>query len=188
MNQNEKLNNLLKRVEKPARYIGSETNIVMKDPEKVKARFAFAFPDLYEIGMSYMGLQILYHILNRENDIYCERVFAPAPDMESLMREEQMPLFTLETKTPIKDMDFLGFTLQYEMSFTSILDMLELAGIPLKSTDRSEVDPIIIAGGPCAFNPEPLAEFIDVFLIGDGEESLPKLIKRYINAKDRGCQ
>ena len=186
MNQNEKLNNLLKRVEKPARYIGSETNIVMKDPEKVKARFAFAFPDLYEIGMSYMGLQILYHILNRENDIYCERVFAPAPDMESLMREEQMPLFTLETKTPIKDMDFLGFTLQYEMSFTSILDMLELAGIPLKSTDRSEVDPIIIAGGPCAFNPEPLAEFIDVFLIGDGEESLPKLIKRYINAKDRG--
>lgn len=186
MNLNEKLNNLLKRVEKPARYIGGENNIVMKDPEKVKARFAFAFPDLYEIGMSYMGLQILYHILNSENDIYCERVFAPAPDMESLMREEQMPLFTLETKTPIKDLDFLGFTLQYEMSFTSILDMLDLAEIPLKSTDRSEVDPIIIAGGPCAFNPEPLAEFIDVFLIGDGEESLPKLIRRYIDAKNRG--
>ena len=122
----------------------------MKDPEKVKARFAFAFPDLYEIGMSYMGLQILYHILNRENDIYCEReFFAPAPDMESLMREEQMPLFTLETKDADQRYGFLrGLHCSMKMSFTSILDMLELAGIPLKSTDRSEVDPIIIAGDP----------------------------------------
>lgn len=186
MNLNEKLNNLLKRVEKPARYIGGETNIVMKDPKKVKARFAFAFPDLYEIGMSYMGLQILYHVLNKEDDIYCERVFAPAPDMERLMREEQVPLFTLETKTPLRDMDILGFTLQYEMSFTSILDMIDLAGIPLKSSERSEEDPIIAAGGPCAFNPEPLADFVDVFLIGDGEQSLPDLIKKYADAKDRG--
>lgn len=186
MNLNEKLNNLLKRVEKPARYIGGETNIVIKDPRDVKVRFAFAFPDLYEIGMSYMGLQILYNILNKEEDVYCERVFAPAPDMEELMREEEVPLFTLETKTPMKEMDFLGFTLQYEMSFTSILDMMELAGIALKSTDRLESDPIVVAGGPCAFNPEPLADFIDVFLIGDGEESLPNLMKKYAEAKDSG--
>ncbi|WP_419026213.1 TIGR03960 family B12-binding radical SAM protein [Emergencia sp.] len=186
MNLNEKLNNLLKRVEKPARYIGGETNIVIKDPRDVKVRFAFAFPDLYEIGMSYMGLQILYNILNKEEDVYCERVFAPAPDMEELMREEEVPLFTLETKTPMKEMDFLGFTLQYEMSFTSILDMMELAGIALKSTDRLESDPIVVAGGPCAFNPEPLADFIDVFLIGDGEESLPNLMKEYAEAKDSG--
>ena len=186
MNLNEKLNNLLKRVEKPARYIGGETNIVIKDPRDVKVRFAFAFPDLYEIGMSYMGLQILYNILNKEEDVYCERVFAPAPDMEELMREEEVPLFTLETKTPMKEMDFMGFTLQYEMSFTSILDMMELAGIALKSTDRLESDPIVVAGGPCAFNPEPLADFIDVFLIGDGEESLPNLMKKYAEAKDSG--
>ncbi len=186
MNLNEKLNNLLKRVEKPARYIGGETNIVIKDPRDVKVRFAFAFPDLYEIGMSYMGLQILYNILNKEEDVYCERVFAPAPDMEELMREEEVPLFTLETKTPMKEMDFLGFTLQYEMSFTSILDMMELAGIALKSTDRLESDPIVVAGGPCAFNPEPLADFIDVFLIGDGEESLPNLMKKCAEAKDSG--
>ncbi len=185
MNLNEKLNNLLKRVEKPARYIGGETNIVTKDPEDVKVRFAFAFPDLYEIGMSYMGLSILYNIINKEDDIYCERVFAPAPDMEELMREEEVPLFTLETKTPIKELDFLGFTLQYEMSFTSILDMMELAGIALKSADRSESDPIVIAGGPCAFNPEPLADFIDIFLIGDGEVSLLNLLKKYGEAKDR---
>lgn len=186
MNLNEKLNNLLKRVEKPARYIGGETNIAIKDPEEVSVRFAFAFPDLYEIGMSYMGLQILYNILNREKDIYCERVFAPAPDMEELMRTESVPLFSLETRTPVREMDFLGFTLQYEMSFSSILDMLDLAGIPLKSSDRSEEDPIVIAGGPCAFNPEPLADFIDVFLIGDGEESLPGLLKQYGKAKEKG--
>lgn len=186
MNLNEKLNNLLKRVEKPARYIGGETNIVIKDPESVRARFAFAFPDLYEIGMSYMGLQILYHMINKDDDIYCERVFAPAPDMEALMQEENVPLFTLETKTPVKDLDFLGFTLQYEMSFSSILDMIALSGIALKSSDRSEEDPLIVAGGPCAFNPEPLADFIDIFLIGDGEESLPRLIRKYADGKMRG--
>lgn len=186
MNLQLKLNHLLKQVEKPARYIGNENHIVIKDPDRVRARFAFAFPDLYEIGMSYMGLQILYHILNSREDVYCERVFAPAPDMETLMREEGVPLFTLETKTPVREMDFLGFTLQYEMSFTSILDMLELAGIPLLQADRTDEDPIIVAGGPCAYNPEPLADFIDVFLIGDGEESLPALMEKYINAKSKG--
>ena len=181
-----KLNNLLKQVEKPARYIGGEYNIAIKIPENVKTRFAFAFPDLYEIGMSYMGLQILYHNLNKEDDIYCERVFAPAVDMENLMRENDIPLFTLETKTPVKELDFFGFTLQYEMSFTNILNMLELAQIPLLSKDRTEEDPIIIAGGPCAYNPEPLADFIDIFMIGDGEDSLPVLMKKYGEAKERG--
>lgn len=186
MNLNEKLNNLLKQVEKPARYIGNETNMIRKSPEEVKVRFAFAFPDLYEIGMSYMGLQILYHIINKEKELCCERVFAPAVDMEELMRKEGVPLFTLENKTPVKEMDFLGFTLQYEMSFTSILDMLDLAGIAKLSSDRTEEDPLIIAGGPCAYNPEPLADFIDIFLIGDGEESLPGLLKDYAKAKEKG--
>lgn len=186
MNLQPKLNHLLKQVEKPARYIGNENHIVIKDPSRVKARFAFAFPDLYEIGMSYMGLQILYHILNVQEDVYCERVFAPAPDMEELMRADGVPLFTLETKTPVKEMDFFGFTLQYEMSFTSILDMLDLAGIPLLAAERQEEDPVIVAGGPCAYNPEPLADFVDVFLIGDGEESLPALMEKYIEGKERG--
>ena len=132
----------------------------------------FAFPDTYEIGMSYMGLQILYNILNKNEDIYCERVFAPAPDMEQLMRENNRQLFTLETFTPVKELDILGFTLQYELSYTNVLNMLELGGIPLRSCDRGQEDPVIIAGGPCAYNPEPLADFIDAFLIGDGEELL----------------
>lgn len=183
---NSKLNHLLKQVEKPARYIGNEINIVKKKPEDVEVRFAFAFPDLYEIGMSYMGLQILYHVLNSRDKIACERVFAPAPDMEALMREEGLPLYTLETKTPVKEMDFFGFTLQYEMSFTEILNMMELSGIALLSSERTEEDPIIVAGGPCAYNPEPLAAFVDIFLIGDGEESLPLLLEKYREAKRRG--
>lgn len=183
---NSKLNHLLKQVEKPARYIGNEINIVKKKPEDAEVRFAFAFPDLYEIGMSYMGLQILYHVLNSRDKIACERVFAPAPDMEALMREEELPLYTLETKTPVKEMDFFGFTLQYEMSFTEILNMMELSGIALLSSERTDEDPIIVAGGPCAYNPEPLAEFVDIFLIGDGEESLPLLLEKYREAKKRG--
>ncbi|MDD4376686.1 MAG: TIGR03960 family B12-binding radical SAM protein [Eubacteriales bacterium] len=185
MNLSDKLEKLLKKVEKPARYIGGEINMVTKRPETVKARFAFAFPDLYEIGMSYLGMQILYNILNKNNHIYCERVFAPAIDMEKLLREENLPLFTLETKTSIKDMDFLGFTLQYEMSFTNILNMMDLGGIPIERENRDENSPIIIAGGPCGYNPEPLADFIDVFLIGDGEELLPKIIEKYIDIKDK---
>lgn len=186
MNYSEKLNQLLKRVEKPGRYIGGEINSAKKDVTKVKGRFAFAFPDLYEIGMSYLGMQILYKVLNDREDIYCERVFAPADDMEDLMRKEGLPLMTLETKTPLKDMDFVGFTLQYEMSFTTVLNMLDLAGIPLIASERGEEWPLVVAGGPCALNPEPLADFIDIFLIGDGEEILPGLIEMYIEAKEQG--
>lgn len=169
------LDKLLKKAEKPARYIGGEVNSIIKDPESVNLRFGFAFPDTYEIGMSYMGMQILYNILNKNENIYCERVFAPAIDMEELMRAEGRELFTLETFTPVKELDMLGFTLQYELSYTNVLNMLNLGGIPLYSRDRDDDFPVIIAGGPCAYNPEPLAEFIDVFLIGDGEELLEKV-------------
>ncbi|MGI6722085.1 MAG: TIGR03960 family B12-binding radical SAM protein [Anaerovoracaceae bacterium] len=171
----EHLERLLKKVEKPGRYIGGEINCVKKDEDLAKVRFAFAFPDIYEIGMSYVGLQILYDVLNKDDDIYCERVFAPARDMEALMREEGVPLFSLETKTDVKKFDILGFTLQYEMSYTNILNMLDLAGIPLHACERGDEYPVVVAGGPCAFNPEPLADFIDIFIIGDGEQSLPAL-------------
>lgn len=175
MRIDKELDNLLKKVEKPARYIGGEVNSIKKDPEKVSVRIGFAFPDTYEIGMSYMGLQILYNILNKNDDIYCERVFAPAMDMEKLMRETGRELFTLETFTPIKEMDILGFTLQYELSYTNLLNMLDLGNIPIKSSERDDSFPVIIAGGPCAYNPEPLADFVDAFLIGDGEELLEQV-------------
>jgi len=195
MNMTETLNQLLKRVEKPGRYIGGETGSVKKNPADVKGRFAFAFPDVYEIGMSYLGLQILYKAVNDRDNLYCERVFAPAVDMEELMREEKLPLMTLETKTPLKDMDFLGFTLQYEMSFTNILNMMDLAQIPLLAEERNwdldrplseAVWPILVAGGPCALNPEPLADFMDLFLIGDGEELLPDLLELYAQCREEG--
>lgn len=186
MNLEQKINNLLKQVEKPARYIGNETNIVMKQPDKNTVRFAFGFPDLYEIGMSYMGLQILYNIINKKEHLYCERVFAPGKDMEELMRNEDVPLFTLETKTPVKNMDFLGFTLQYEMSFSTILNMLELGKVNLLSAQRTEDEPIVVCGGPCAYNPEPLADFVDMFLIGDGEELLPDILELYRKCKTDG--
>ena len=205
---NHKLERILKRVEKPARYIGGEKGIYLKTGDLL--RFAFAFPDIYEIGMSYMGLQILYEQVNKRPSLYMERVFEPAPDMSEIMREERLPLFTLESKTPIKEMDVFGFTLQYEMSFTNILDMLDLAGIPKLASERRTIEkdyntnisienqcesntnksgcqfPLIIAGGPCAYNPEPLADFVDVFLIGDGEELLPDFLERYKAAKDSG--
>lgn len=182
---NYKLEKALKRVEKPARYIGCEKGISIKETSD-KLRFAFAFPDIYEIGMSYMGLQILYGIINKCEDLYCERVFEPGVDMAGIMREDDIPLFTLETKTPVKDMDVLGFTLQYEMSFTTVLDMLNLSGIEILSSKRTEEDPLIIAGGPCVYNPEPLSDFMDVFLIGDGEELLPAFLKNYKIAKKNG--
>lgn len=181
-----KLDQLLKRVEKPGRYIGGEVNAAVKDPSQVDANFAFAFPDIYEIGMSYLGLQILYHVLNKHENIYCQRVFAPAVDMEQLMREENVPLVTLETKTPVKEMDILGFTLQYEMSFTTVLNMLDLAQIPVMAKERGDEFPIVMAGGPCAFNPEPLADFIDLFMMGDGEKALPQLVEKYIECKKAG--
>lgn len=170
-----RIEQILNRVEKPARYTGGEVNSIVKATEDVRLRFAFAFPDLYEIGMSYTGLQILYHVLNERQGLACERVFAPAKDMEAILRSESIPLFTLETKTPLRDMDFIGFTLQYELSYTNVLNMLDLSGIPIKREERGEGHPLVIAGGPCAFNPEPLTDFIDLFLIGDGEESLPAL-------------
>lgn len=183
----QKLNEILKQVEKPGRYIGGEVNSAKKDESDVKVRMAFAFPDLYEIGMSYLGMQILYNAVNKEEGLYCERVFAPAPDMEALMRKESLPLFTLETKTPLRRADMIGFTLQYEMSFTTILNMLELAHIPLLTEERRMGDwPVIAAGGPCSFNPEPLADFIDMFLIGDGEILLPEVLKLQGECKAAG--
>lgn len=186
MNIDKNLEQILKRVEKPARYIGGEVNSIKKDPSKVSVRMGFAFPDIYEIGMSYMGMQILYDISNKNDDIYCERIFAPALDMEEIMRQEGRELFTLETFTPIKKLDIVGFTLQYELAYTNVLNMLDLGGIPLRSRDRGEEYPLIVAGGPCAYNPEPLAEFIDVFMIGDGEELFEQLcmVKKDCGSKD----
>lgn len=184
------LEKMLRKVEKPARYTGGEVNSVKKDPQQVDVRIGFAFPDTYEIGMSYMGMQILYNILNKNEKIYCERIFAPAEDMEALMREEGRPLFTLETFTPVKEMDLVGFTLQYELSYTNVLNILDLSGIPLHSADRGEEYPVIVAGGPCAYNPEPLADFIDLFMIGDGEELLEQvcLLKTRCSSKEEFLQ
>lgn len=186
MNSNFNLDSLLARVEKPARYIGGEPNSCMKEVGEKTVRFGFAFPDMYEIGMSYLGMQIIYNLLNKREDVYCERIFSPAPDMEKLLREEDIPLFTLETKLPIPKLDVLGFTLQYEMSFTNILNILDLAKIPLRSADRSDDMPLVIAGGPCAYNPEPLAEIVDIFLIGDGEEVLPTFFDEFVKSASEG--
>lgn len=184
------LEKMLRKVEKPARYTGGEVNSVKKNPEQVSVRFGFAFPDTYEIGMSYMGMQILYNILNRNEKIYCERIFAPAEDMEALMREEGRKLFTLETFTPVDELDIVGFTLQYELSYTNVLNILDLSGMPLHSADRGEEFPVIVAGGPCAYNPEPLADFIDLFMIGDGEELLEQvcLLKMECDSKKEFLQ
>lgn len=162
------LDRLLKKVEKPARYIGGEYNSIRK--EQADLRFALCFPDVYEIGMSHLGSRILYHILNEQADVACERCFAPWPDMEQALREAELPLFSLETKRPLKQFDIVGFSLLYEMCYTNILTMLSLSGIPFRTADRGETDPLIIAGGPCCCNPEPVAPFFDAILIGDGEE------------------
>ena len=172
MTLSNQLDKLLMKVEKPARYTGGEWNSIKKELSEIQTRFGFAFPDTYEIGMSYLGLQIIYHILNKKDSVYCERIFAPVEDMEELMRREGLPLFTLETKSPVSELDILGFTLQYELSFTNLINMLDLSGIPIKSSERAENHPFVAAGGPCAFNPEPLADIIDFFMLGDGEEVL----------------
>lgn len=177
---------ILMQVEKPARYIGNEINMVVKNPSDVDIRFAFCFPDAYEVGMSYVGLQILYFFMNRRNDLYCERVFAPWHDMEKIMREKGIELFALETGDSIKNFDFVGFTLQYEMTYTNIINMLDLANIPIWSKDRKESDPIIIAGGPCAYNPEPLAEIVDIFYIGEGEVKYDGFFDIYKEVKKNG--
>ncbi len=186
MELQKKLDKILKQVEKPGRYIGGEVHSIKKTKEEATERMAFAFPDLYEIGMSYLGMQILYNAVNMRDGLACERVFAPASDMEELMKKEDVPLFTLETKTPLKEMDMVGFTLQYEMSYSTVLNMLSLAQIPLLSKERGEDYPIIAAGGPCAFNPEPLADFIDIFLIGDGEKLLPAVLELHKECKEAG--
>ncbi len=183
-----KPDHLLKRVEKPGRYIGGEINSVIKDADRAEVNFCFCFPDIYEIGMSYLGLQILYKALNDRETVYCQRAFQPQTDMEELMRAENIPLYTLESKTPLNEMDIIGFTLQYEMSFTTVLNMLDLAGIAVKASDRGETEPLVIAGGPCAYNPEPLAEFVDCFLIGDGEEFLPEFVEYYAELKKEGLK
>jgi radical SAM family uncharacterized protein len=171
------LERILPKVEKPARYTGGEVNSAVK--QEAKVRLAFAFPDIYEIAMSHMGGHILYQLINEQEGLACERVFAPWTDMEAIMREEGIPLFSLETKRTLKEFDFVGFTLQYEMSFTNILNMLDLGGLAVRREDRLESDPLVIAGGPCAYNPEPIADFIDLFVIGDGEERTLDIMRRY---------
>lgn len=180
------IDKILLQVEKPGRYIGNEINMVSKNPSDVDIRFAFCFPDVYEVGMSHIGLQILYFFFNRRKDTYCERVFAPWTDMEELMRKHNIPLFALETGDSINKFDFVGFTLQYEMSYSNIINMLNLAGISIWSKDRSEDEPIIIAGGPCAYNPEPLADIIDIFYIGEGEVNYDEFLDIYKQYKKQG--
>ena len=170
---------ILLKIEKPARYIGNEVNSVMKDPEKVDIRFAMCFPDVYEIGMSHLGIQILYDMFNQREDVWCERVYSPWLDLHKIMKEEQIPLFALESQDPIREFDFLGITIQYEMCYTNILQILDLSRIPIHSRDRSEADPIVIGGGPCTYNPEPLAEFFDIFYIGEGETVYDELLDAY---------
>ncbi len=177
---------ILLAIEKPARYIGNEMNSVIKNKDQVDIRFAFCFPDVYEIGMSHLGMQILYHDFNRYDDVWCERVFSPWTDLDKVMREKNIPLFALESQDPVKEFDFLGFTLQYEMCYTNILQVLDLAGIPFLTKDRSENDPIIIGGGPCVYNPEPIADFFDMFYIGEGEVQYRPLFDLYKECKKNG--
>ncbi len=177
---------ILLKIEKPARYIGNEVNSVMKDPEKVDIRFAMCFPDVYEIGMSHLGIQILYDMFNRRDDVWCQRVYSPWVDLDKIMREEHIPLFALESQEPIKEFDFLGITIQYEMCYTNILQILDLSGIPLSACDRGDTDPIVIGGGPCTYNPEPLAEFFDLFYIGDGETVYDQLLDAYKENRKNG--
>lgn len=177
---------ILLNIEKPARYIGGEVNSVMKDPAKVDIRFAMCFPDVYEIGMSHLGLQILYDMFNRREDVWCERVYSPWVDMDKTMRERKIPLFALESQDPVRNFDFLGITIQYEMCYTNILQILDLSQIPLHSKERTENDPIVIGGGPCAYNPEPLADFFDLFYIGDGETVYHELLDAYKRCRKDG--
>ena len=187
LNKNERRNmrklalndEILLKIEKPARYIGNEVNSVMKDKREVDIRFAMCFPDVYEIGMSHLGIQILYDMFNQREDVWCERVYSPWLDLHKIMKEEQIPLFALESQDPIREFDFLGITIQYEMCYTNILQILDLSRIPIHSRDRGEADPIVIGGGPCTYNPEPLAEFFDIFYIGEGETVYDELLDAY---------
>ena len=177
---------ILLTVEKPARYIGNEVNMVVKDKNAVDIRFCMCFPDVYEIGMSHLGIQILYDMFNKREDVYCERVYSPWMDLDKIMREKNIPLFALESQDPVKDFDFLGITLQYEMCYTNILQILDLSGIPLIHKDRTWDDPIVIGGGPCSYNPEPIADFFDIFYIGEGETVYNELLDAYKEARKAG--
>ena len=170
---------ILMSIDKPARYIGQEVNMVKKDLKDVDVRFAMCFPDVYEIAMSHLGIQILYDMFNQMDGVYCERVYSPWTDLDKIMREQNIPLFTLETQSSVKEMDFLGITIQYEMCYTNILQILDLSNIPMIATDRSEDDPIVIGGGPCTYNPEPIADFFDIFYMGEGETQYQALIELY---------
>lgn len=181
-----RLEELLLTVQKPGRYSGGECGSIVKDKNAVDVRFAFCFPDTYEVGMSHLGMKILYSQFNEREDIWCERVFAPWVDFEEVMRRENIPLFALESRDPLREFDFVGFTLQYELCYTNVLNMLDLAGIPLKSRDRDERYPLIVAGGPCTCNPEPLADFVDIFFLGEGEEVDLEVIDLYKTCKKEG--
>ena len=170
---------ILLKVDKPARYIGNEVNSVNKNKDEIKTRVAMCFPDVYEIGMSHLGIQILYGMLNSYDDIWCERVYSPWTDLDGIMREQKIPLFALESQEPVRSFDFLGITIQYEMCYTNILQILDLSGIAFQAADRAEDEPIVMGGGPCVYNPEPIADFFDLFYIGEGETRYRELIDCY---------
>ncbi len=179
---------ILMKVEKPARYIGNELNSIVKNPKDVDIRFVMCFPDVYEIGMSHLGIQILYDMFNKREDTWCERVYSPWPDLHKIMKQEHIPLFGLESQEPVKNADFLGITLQYEMCYTNILQVLDLAQIPLLAKDRTEEHPLVIGGGPCTYNPEPIADFFDIFYIGEGEIAYDQMLDLYKNMKAEGAE
>ena len=180
------LQRILPLVQKPARYVGGEYGQIVKDKENVRLRVAFCFPDTYEIGMSNVGMRILYGLMNEMDGVWCERVFAPWGDMEEQMRKHHLPLFALESHDPVKDFDILAFTIGYEMSYTNLLNMLDLAEIPLYAKDRDGLENLVFCGGICTVNPEPLSDFVDVFAIGEGEEITPEVLNLYQKAKDEG--
>ena len=182
------IDDILPLVEKPSRYLGSEINIIKKDLHSVALRFALVFPDLYEIGTSHFGLQILYHILNGHPDIAAERVFAPGADMESHLRSSDLPLFSLESRAPVNQFDIIGFSLLYELNFSNVLNLLDLAGLPFKSDQRDDSHPLIIAGGPCTCNPEPMADFFDAMVVGDGERVILSLQKPGCNGSPQAAE
>ena len=181
-----RLERILPKVQKPARYTGGEYNQIIKNKDEVELRLAFCFPDTYEIGMSNLGIRILYSILNDREDTWCERAYAPWADMEEKMREHSLPVCTLESGTPLSEFDFVGFSLQYELCYTNMLNMLSMSGIPLESKDRKNDDPIVVFGGPCTYNSEPVADFADICLIGEGEEEMPDLMEVYKKHKAMG--
>ncbi|MDE6101472.1 MAG: TIGR03960 family B12-binding radical SAM protein, partial [Ruminococcus sp.] len=184
----EKIEKHLLEIQKPSRYIGGEVGSVIKDKSKIDVRFAFCFPDTYDIGMSHLGMKILYSLTNKRENYWCERCFAPSEDFEAIMRENDIPLYALESLDPIRDFDFIGFTMQYELSYTNVLNMLDLAGIPIFAHDRTEeLTQIVVAGGPCVCNPEPLADFFDLFILGEGEEVNLELMDLYNEMKKQGA-